>query len=155
MSMVADIQAAAQGGKRDKTQFLLALNDLFRAGTPPTKPLNGPLTGSLVVLDVAPGLNQVIEAITTAWLPWKGKTFQVEAQTGANIFTRDSLLLPRLLWPFYKGVRSNDAGTYLAFNFRTYTGPGLMDPDCTVFKIDYDAPENPSLSIRRVLDEIV
>ena len=33
--------------------------------------------------------------------------------------------------------------------------PGLTDPDRTVLKIDYDLKENPSLTVRRILDELV
>jgi hypothetical protein len=41
------------------------------------------------------------------------------------------------------------------FTFRTYAAPGLADPDRTVLKIDYDLAGNPSLTIQRVLDELV
>ena len=153
--MVADIQAAAHAGNRDRTENRAALNNLFRAGSPPTEAPTGRCAGSLVLLDVAPGLTQVVEAITATWLPWKGKTFDPAAQTGDNIFTRDSLPLAHLFWPLYRGIDDDGSQTYRAFKFRTYFGPGLLDPDRQVFKIDYDWPENPGLTIRRVLDEIV
>jgi hypothetical protein len=44
---------------------------------------------------------------------------------------------------------------YRAFNFRTYSAPGLADHDVTVLKIDYDLKGNPPLTVRRVLDELV
>jgi hypothetical protein len=96
-------------------------------------------------------------------MPWKGKTFHSSEHTGENIFTRDSLLLTRLFWPFYRGVKADPTsrpspgaqGTYLAFAFRTRLAPGLFDPDRTVLKIDYDIAGNPGPSIRQVLDEVV
>ena len=46
-------------------------------------------------------------------------------------------------------------GTYRGFVFHTYVAPGLADPDRSVLKIDYNLEENPSLTVRRVLDELV
>jgi hypothetical protein len=34
-------------------------------------------------------------------------------------------------------------------------GPGALDPDLEVLKIDYDFEANPGLLIRRILDELV
>lgn len=153
--MVADIQAALTHTRHNRAGARTILNNFFRAGKPPTSPLMGPLAGSLLLLDLAPGLNQLVELITNNWLPWKGKLFDARAQTGDNIFTRDSRFLLRLNYPFYRGLVEMDALTYRAFQFKTYLAPGLMDPDCTVFKIDYDSPDNPPWTIRRVLDELV
>ncbi len=153
--MVADIHAALTRARHHRAEARLILNNFFRAGKPPSTPLMGPLTGSLLLVDLAPGLNQLIEAITNAWLPWKGKHFDARTQTGDNIFTRDSLFLLRLNYPFYRGIIEMDALTYRAFQFKTYLAPGLLDPDRTVFKIDYDSPDNPAWTIRRVLDELV
>jgi hypothetical protein len=153
--MIADLQAAAQGAKRDRAQFRSVLNDLFRAGKPPLHPLTGRYTGSLALLDVAPGLTQLVEALTSTWLPWLGKTFDPATQTGDNVFTRDSLFLGRLFFPFYRGLAHVEATTFRAFTFKTYVAPGLFDPDRDVLKIDYDSADNPALTIRRVLDELV
>jgi hypothetical protein len=117
--------------------------------------LNGRYAGELVMLDIAPGLTQLVSAIVSAWLPWKGKTFDASPSKGANIFTRDSRLLAHVYWPLYRGYVDDGPETYRAFAFRTYLAPGLADPDRQVLKIDYDLPENPALSIRRVLDELV
>jgi hypothetical protein len=153
--LTTDLQAALTGARRNRAATRAALNDLFRAGTPPTQPPDGRCAGSVALLDIAPGLTQLVEAITRSWLPWKGKTFNTITHTGQNIFTRDSLLLIRLFFPFYRGVVEEGFETYRAFRFRTWVGPGLLDPDRTVFKIDYDSPDNPGLTIRRVLDEVV
>ena len=140
---------------RNHASAWAALNDLFRKGTPPTQLLDGRYSGELVMLDIAPGLTQLMNALISAWLPWKGKTFNPQTNTGDNVFTRDSLLLARLFNPTYHGFVDNGPETYRAFAFRTYVAPGLADPDRQVLKIDYDTPDNPALTIRRVLDELV
>jgi hypothetical protein len=88
-------------------------------------------------------------------MPWKGKTFDASSSRGDNIFTRGSLRTARLFNPTYRGFRGDGPETYLAFAFRTYVAPGLEDADRKVLKIDYDLPENPKLTVRRVLDELV
>ena len=141
--------------KRERGHGLAVLNEIFRAGAPPDPPLQGRYAGGLVALDIAPGLTQLVNAIVSAWSPWKGKTFDAARARGDNIFTRDSLPLTRVYWPLYRGDVNDGPETYRAFAFQTYLAPGLMDPDRHVLKIDYDLLENPALSIRHVLDELV
>jgi hypothetical protein len=74
---------------------------------------------------------------------------------GENIFTNDSYFLARLFNPLYRGFSADSAQTYRGFAFRTYAAPGLFDQDRTVLKIDYNLKENPALTVRRVLDELV
>jgi hypothetical protein len=160
--MTADlgtVRRAAQGHSR---KARASLNELFRSGHPPSGLLEGGYAGELLYVDLAPGLTQLARAIAGDWMPWKGKSFRSSEQRGENVFTRDSLVLTRLFWPFYRGVaddrprQSRDTPpTYRAFAFRTSLAPGLFDPDCTVLKIDYDIDGNPRPSIRRVLDEVV
>lgn len=114
----------------------------------------GRCRGELLLLDIAPGLTELARAITGRWLPWQGKVFAAQG-SGVNVFTRDSLALAHLWWPFYRGYEPDGEDTYRAFRFRTYTAPGLMNPDQSVLKLDYHLPENPAPSIRRMLDEIV
>ncbi|MCI0393471.1 MAG: hypothetical protein L0332_10425 [Chloroflexi bacterium] len=141
--------------RKDRAAGLAALNELFRSGQAPEPPLHGRYRGELVALDIAPGLTQLLEWLLRRWLPWQGKTFDNVAGRGDNIFTRDSYLLARLFWPLYRGYVADEPGTYRAFAFRTYAGPGQADPDRQVMKIDYDLPGNPVLSVRHVLDELV
>jgi hypothetical protein len=63
--------------------------------------------------------------------------------------------LARFFNPFYRGFAADGPSTYRGFAFRTYVAPGLFDSDRPVLKIDYDLEENPSLTVRRVLDELV
>jgi hypothetical protein len=149
------IRAARRLLKEDRAEALAALNDIFRQGWSPQPAPDGRYRGELVALDIAPGLTQLGELITAAWLPWQGKRFDAAESCGDNIFTRDSLLLAHLYWPLYRGYVNDGPNTYRAFAFQTYVGPGLTDSDRQVLKIDYDIPANPRLSIRRILDEVV
>ena len=89
-------------------------------------------------------------------MPWRGKTFRASQQRGDNIFTKDlyfpgATLIPlprlrrafgpRLMWALPSGLH--------------LVAPGSVDADRSVPKIDYDLEENPSLTVRRVLDELV
>ena len=155
MDAMTSISAAQTIFQRDRKHGFAALNEIFRAGSPPNPPLDGGYKGQLVALNVTPGLNQFIEMITSRWMPWKGKTFYATQASGINIFTRDSLMLAHIFWPLYRGYRDESAERYRAFTFRTHLAPGLTDPDRQVLKLDYHIKGNPSLSIRRVLDEVV
>ena len=149
------LQTAQKLFKQNREQGWAALNSLFRAGAVPEPPLTGQYAGELVALDVAPGLTQFYQWLTDRWMPWRGKAFDASRQQGDNIFTRDSYLLTRIFNPFYRGFVDDGPETYRAFAFRTYVAPGLFDPDRPVLKIDYNSAENPSLTVRRVLDELV
>ena len=154
-SGLAELQSARRLVSGDRAEGLAALNSLFRSGTPPEPPLDGRYRGELIALDLAPGLTELFQSITAAWMPWLGKTFNASRQRGDNIFTRDSYLLARLFNPFYRGFINDEPGTYRGFAFHTYIAPGLMDTDRTVLKIDYDLKDNPALTVRRILDELV
>jgi len=154
-SVLSELRAAQELVKHDRPQGLAALNGLFRSGTAPEPALHGRYAGELVVLDLAPGLTQLFQALAGAWMPWRGKTFHAAQQSGDNILTRDSYPLARFFNPFYRGFMADGPDTYRGFAFRTYIAPGLVDPDRQVLKIDYNLKENPSLTVRRVLDELV
>jgi hypothetical protein len=149
------LRAAQTLLKQNRAQGLATLNTLFRSGRAPEPFLNGRYAGELLALDVAPGLTQFYEWLTSRWMPWLGKSFNSAQQTGENIFTKDSYLLARFFNPFYHDFVADGPKTYRGFAFRTYAAPGLADPDRTVLKIDYDRDDNPSLTVRRVLDELV
>lgn len=151
---VAYLRAAQSTMKTDRQTGLAALNQLFRSGRPPLPPLDGRYAGELVALDIAPVLTRLTQAIAGHWMPWLGKIFDEEQKRGDNVFSKDSLKLSRVFWPFYRGYVGDRPSTYRAFSFRTCLGPGLADPDREVLKVDYDLPANPRFTIRRVLDEL-
>jgi hypothetical protein len=152
LNLLRSAQALVQS---NRAQGLAALNDLFRAGTVPDPRPNGRYAGELIALDIAPGLTQFFQWLTNQWLPWNGKTFDVTHQRGDNVFTKDSYPLARLFNPLYRGFVNDSPKTYRGFAFQTSTAPGLFDTDRTVLKIDYNLKENPALTVRRVLDELV
>ncbi|HEX6035581.1 MAG TPA: hypothetical protein VFY83_14160 [Anaerolineales bacterium] len=149
------LQSAQDLIRVDRAQGLAALNDLFRAGSPPDRSLDGRYVGKLVALELAPGLTQFFQWLADLWMPWRGKTFDASRQRGDNIFTKDSYFLARLFNSLYRGFFADRPETYRGFGFRTYTASGLFDADRTVLKIDYNLKENPALTVRRVLDELV
>lgn len=150
-----ELQTAQRLLQENRPQGFAALNALFRAGRVPEPALSGRYAGKFVVIDIAPVLTQFAEGLADVWMPWKGKTFNQTQARGDNVLTRNSYLIARLLAPLYRGFRPDTANTYRAFAFRTYIGPGLMDSDRSVLKIDYDLKENPALTVRRVLDELM
>ena len=149
------LQTAQDLVRVDRAQGFKALDDLFRAGTMPDPFPNGRYEGKLIALELAPGLTQFFQWLLNQWMPWRGKTFDSSHQRGDNIFTKDSYFLARLFNPLYQGFFADRPETYRGFAFRTYAAPGIFDADRTVLKIDYDLKENPALTVRRVLDELV
>jgi hypothetical protein len=140
---------------KDRSRGLAVLDEIFRAAAPPDPPLEGRYAGELLAIDLAPGLTHLAGWLAAAWMPWKGKAFDPSRQAGINIFSGDSLLPARLIWPLYRHYQADTPGRYRAFPFRTSLGPGLMDPGRLVLKIDYDLKINPAATVRRVLDELV
>lgn len=146
---------ARQTLRRDRGEGLGMLEDLFRAGRPPSPPIDGRTKGELVALDINRGVTPALSWLTSIWLPWQGKTFDASAALGDNIFTAGSKPAARIFNPLYRGYRDDGAETYRAFAFRTYQAGALEDAAHSVLKIDYDLPQNPKPTIRRVLDELV
>jgi hypothetical protein len=150
-----EVEAARQRVERDRAGALAALNGLFRRGVVPNPPLDGRYQGALITPSLNPLLDAMGRALTSRWLPWKGKTFDAASQTGDNMFTNDGLPVARLIWPLYRGYAPDGPGRSRACQFRTYIGPGKLDPDREVLKIDYDWDVNPRFILRSVLDELV
>ncbi len=90
--------------RSNRSQGLERLNRLFRAGQPPTSGLDGRYAGELVAVDIAPGITQLVEWLTSFWMPWKGKHLSRARSQGNNIFDRGARRLFRTLFPLYKGV---------------------------------------------------
>jgi hypothetical protein len=152
---IYELQAAQALLKKQHAQGWEALNNLFRSGSVPSPPPSGRYAGRFIAMDFAPGLTQALEWLAGLWMPWLGKTFQPADQRGDNILTKASYPLARLFAPLYRDYAADQQGTYRAFAFHTYLAPGLLDPDRVVLKIDYNLNENPPLTVRRVLDELV
>ena len=154
-SLAAGLIAARSYLKENRARGWEALNHLFRNAAVPDPAPNGRYRGEFIALALTPGLTQLFGGLASLWMPWQGKTFSVAQQHGENVLSKGSYFLARVFNPFYRGFRSDTPKTYRAFAFRTYAAPGLFDEDLTVLKIDYDLKENPALTVRRVLDELV
>ena len=141
--------------KGDRVRGLILLDEIFCRGTEPNPTLEGPYKGELITVDLVPPLTWVAEAVSKAWMPWQGKTFDADKDRGDNIFTRSSLPLSRIAWPFYRGFVPNDDGNVRAFAFRTSVSASLANPDLKVLRLDYNLEVNPRLTVRRVLDQLV
>jgi hypothetical protein len=128
------------------------LNQIFRAGAPPRE-LDGRYDGILVMTTQGP-LDGVARRLASAWMPWLGKRFDQRAATGDNLLVPAAAGAARFFWPRY-AFRPVGVGVLSAFDFRTYTAPGLADPDRPVLKIDYDLDLNPGFLIRNILDELM
>jgi len=153
--VAARLLAAQQLAEADRPRGLVALNELFRAGSVPAPQLNGRYTGELVAITLSPILIQVARSQAGDTLPWLGKSFDPVISRGNNIFTLASRKRVQRWLPGYRGTVEDGPSTFHAFAFKTNTGPGKVDRDRQVLKIDYNLPENPALTIRRVLDELV
>jgi hypothetical protein len=153
-SPLTDLWAAAAAVRGNRRAGLQALENAFRAGSTPVV-IDGPCRGRVLATTVGRGLDRPLEALASTWMPWKGKTFRVSEASGRNVFTTDSKLLVRVIWPRYHDVRPIGPGRYTAFRFDTSTGPSALFPEQEVFRIDYDVPDDPRFLIRRILDELV
>ena len=88
-------------------------------------------------------------------MPWKGKHLASAERQGDNIFANRYRLLFRLVFPFYAPLERFGEQEFRAFTFTTSIRTGKVDPDREVLNIDYEAPDNPALTIRRIIDELV
>ncbi len=147
------IRLAGARAARRPEESRQTLDRIFRLGAPPNPALDGPTRGIMVAPTVRRPLDLGLRAAASAWLPWTGKRFDAEAEAGDNLLIGSARWLARVLWPSYVPERLG-AGL-AAFRFRTYVGPGAIDPGTETLKIDYDAEENPRLLIRDLLDELV
>jgi hypothetical protein len=138
---------------RDREAGSAELNELFRLGTPPTD-IEGDTEGILVATTLPRGVDGPIKALTSRWMPWQGKRFQVSQDRGDNLLTRSARFPAKLIWPLY-GTRRHPSGRS-AFSFEMRVEPGKADPDRDVLVIDYSVIEaNPGTIIRQIRDELV
>jgi hypothetical protein len=131
-----------------------ALDDLFRSGSAPDPQPDGPLQGELLTLTVARPVDAAVRGIASLYMPWLGKSFDRDAQTGINLLKPSARTPTKVLWPSYQAVREM-SDRLEVFPFRTRIDTGAVDPALHVLKIDYDFSENPDFIIRRILDELV
>ncbi len=148
------IRLAGMRADRRRAEVHDSLNCIFRLGTLPEPMLDGRFEGVAITPTTFAATDPLFRALSYLWMPWVGKRFDAETQTGDNMMLPSARLPSKLFWPGYR-FRSMGDGRYAAFPFRTYEGAGVVDTDRRVLKIDYDRDENPSFLIRDILDELV
>ena len=130
------------------------LNALFRGGIAPEPRPDGFLSGRLITVSVGAPVDGFVRRVAGMWMPWLGKSFDRSAESGINVLTKSASVPMRGLWPSYEPVRELPDRIEV-FPFHTRVGPGAVDSDVDVLKIDYDFEANPDFLIRRILDELV
>jgi hypothetical protein len=139
----------------DRKGSIATLNALFRLGGAPNPALNGRFAGDLVSPALFAPLDSFGRLFTRLWLPWLGKRFFSDEQRGDNVFNKSASVVGHLFWPSFSDYRPYQPGLVTAFDFKTYTGPGVHDPGTGTLKLDYSDASNPALLVRQVLDELV
>lgn len=147
------ITGLSERAHSDRKGALDELQALFLCGGP-AKGISGQTEGILVSWTMHPLADKFVGSITDAWMPWLGKKFDSDAQTGINTLTDSARWPAKFLWPLYS-TRDAELGR-TAFDFKTYVEAGRLDPSVDVLVIDYESVEsNPRLLIRSIRDELV
>ena len=147
------ITGLSERAHSDRSGALDELQALFVSGGP-ARGVSGQTEGILVTWTMHPLADKLVGSITDAWMPWLGKKFDPETQTGINTLTNSARWPAKILWPFY-ATRHAELGRS-AFDFNTYVEAGRLDPSIDVLVIDYESVEsNPRLLIRSIRDELV
>jgi hypothetical protein len=152
-SRVADIRKRLHP-KAMRAESLAELDKLFREGKPPQPQPDGFLPGELVSMSLTRPTDAFVRWVAGMYMPWLGKKFDREANTGINILRPAARSQMKILWKNYEPTVT-DNGELEAFPFTTRIAPGALDPNVDVLKIDYDFDANPKFIIRHILDELV
>jgi hypothetical protein len=138
----------------NRAEVLRRFDELFRTGAAPDPVPDGFLPGRLLGMSIWAPVDGLVARVASVYMPWQGKTLSAASSTGINEFTKNGRIPLKALFPRYSPENEGPEG-FQAFPFRTRIGPGALDPEVTVFKIDYDFEANPAFIIRRILDELV
>ena len=139
--------------KCDRGAALTELEDIFEEAEYPYPLLDGRYSGQMIATTMGRIADGAVSLLTRMWMPWKGKSFDIETGTGENILTRGGGHFGKALFPWYKGMTRDD-GRILGFQFRMGYGPSRINSDQDVMRIDYDLQDNPPV-MRRLIDELV
>jgi hypothetical protein len=139
--------------KFDRGAALTELDNIFEEAEYPYPLLDGRYSGQLIATTMGRLTDMAARWLTNTWMPWKGKSFDIETCTGENVLTHGGARVGKALFPWYKGL-THDDGRVLGFQFRMGYGPSRINSDQDVMRIDYDLQDNPPL-VRRLIDELV
>ncbi len=137
--------------ERDRSSAIEILTRLFNLGRPPQP--DGHYEGELVALSTGLLADPFFEWLTRIYQPWIGKTFDIETNSGDNVFLDRAMskATGKLGWP---GYRVREDGVIRVFPFSSSVGPGLEDPELQVLSLNYSDGGNP-LPVRRMKEELI
>jgi hypothetical protein len=139
--------------KFNRGAALTELEEIFEEAKYPYPLPDGRYSGQMIATTMGRLTDMAARWLTSMWMPWKGKNFDIETCMGENILTRGGGRIAKALFPWYKGPTLED-GCMLGFQFRMGYGTSRINSDQDVMRVDYDLYENPPL-VRRLLDEMV
>src|SRR3712207_6547588 len=96
------IRLAGMRAGRRRAEAHDSLNRIFGLGTLPEPALDGPFEGLAITPATFAATDPVFRALSQLWMPWLGKRFDAEAQTGDNTMLPSARLPSRLFWPGYR-----------------------------------------------------
>ena len=79
------IRLAGMRGGRRRSEVLDSLNRIFRLGTVPEPPLDGPCDGLVVTTRTFALTDPLFRVLVSIWMPWVGKRFDAETMSGDNL----------------------------------------------------------------------
>lgn len=138
-----------------REESLATLHAIFKLGSAPGVPMEGRFRGQLVTTTLFTPLDSFGRLASRLYMPWLGKRFHPESQVGDNVFKRGMRFWGHIFWPTYHDYRPYDHDLLTAFSFSTSVGPGALDTEMEVLRLDYSDPYNPGFIVRDVLDELV
>ncbi|MBD2436933.1 hypothetical protein [Nostoc sp. FACHB-110] len=150
-----ELEAARKLLKYNQKGGMVALDNIYRQGVVPNPLLHGRYWGEFLTANFNPVVDSWLDIVTKFWLPWQGKVFDANTNTGDNIFTNDGLLLGKIIWPFYERYIPDTRGRSLAFSFHSSISQSLLEPDIEVLSLNFNLPENPRFLIRDLVDQLV
>src|SRR5687767_12806190 len=102
--------------KLNREQALEGLDELFGSGSAPDPTPGGFKLGELVTTSIARAPDASVRAISSLYMPWLGKSFDPENQTGINVLKPSAKAAMKVLWPNYE-VELERADRIEAFPF--------------------------------------
>ncbi len=140
--------------RRAREWGLARLGELFKSGELPDPHPDGFLLGHPLAFCPSGAIDMWGRRLAELHMPWLGKRFGASTNEGVNVLTPLAGRVLRVVMPGFEPEREL-ADRIEAFPFRTEAGPGALDGQTRVLKIDYNWPRNSVSFVRRILDEIV
>ena len=153
-AVARQVHAAQDRLERDRHDAIDNLGRLFRLGTVPEP--DGRYEGELVGLSTGLLSDPFFEWLTRIYLPWLGKTFDAQSQSGDNVFVDNawSKATGKLGWPDYRVQSDDDPRHDARVPLPELRGAGHRGPGRQGAQDRLRDFKNP-LPVRRIVDELV